>query len=71
MTSLRELNVSKFNTNNVNNMEYMFYGCSSLKELNVSNFNINNIFFMRSIFAGCPDELKNKIVEQNKNIKIE
>jgi len=26
---------------------------------------------MRSIFAGCPDELKNKIVEQNKNIKIE
>ena len=29
-SSLRELNFSNFNTNNVNNMDSMFYGCSSL-----------------------------------------
>ena len=70
-TSLKELDISNLNTNNVKLMNSMFNDCSSLKELNVSNFNINNIFYMRSIFAGCPDEQKNKIVEQNKNIKIE
>ena len=39
-SSLKELNLSNFNTNNVTNMRYMFYECSSLKELNLSNFNI-------------------------------
>ena len=33
----------KFYRNNINNMEYMFYGCSSFKELNLSNFNTNNL----------------------------
>ena len=33
----------KFYRNNITNMEYMFYGCSSLKELNVTNLNTNNI----------------------------
>ena len=27
-SSLKELNLSNFNTNNVTNMEYMFSGCS-------------------------------------------
>ena len=38
-SSLKELNLNNFNTNNVTNMSYMFYGCSSLKELNLNNFN--------------------------------
>ena len=33
--------------NNINNMRYMFCGCSSLKELNISNFNTNNVTDMR------------------------
>ena len=28
-SSLKELNLSNFNTNNVTNMECMFYGCSN------------------------------------------
>jgi len=32
-SSLKELNLSSFNTNNVTDMGYMFEGCSSLKEL--------------------------------------
>ena len=38
--SLKELNLSNFNTQNVTNMFCMFECCESLKELNLSNFNI-------------------------------
>ena len=38
--SLEKINIYNLNTNNVNNMYHMFYGCSPLKQLNVSNFNI-------------------------------
>ena len=34
-SSLKELNISNFNTNNVTNMYGMFQECSSLKELNL------------------------------------
>ena len=33
-SSLKEINLSSFNTNQVTNMSYMFDGCSSLKEIN-------------------------------------
>ena len=39
--SLTSLDLSNFN--NVNNMSYIFYGCSSLISLDLSNFNINNV----------------------------
>ena len=42
-SSLKELNLSNFNTNNVTDMSWMFFKCSSLKELNISNFNTNNV----------------------------
>ena len=42
-SSLKELNLSNFNTNNVINMSCMFWECISLKELNLSNFNTNNV----------------------------
>ena len=31
--------ISKWNTNNVTNMSYMFSGCSSLINIDLSNFN--------------------------------
>ena len=40
-SSLKELDLSNFTTNNVKDMSFMFYKCSSLKELNLSNFNTN------------------------------
>ena len=48
--SLKELNLSNFNTNNIINMEYMFCGCSSLQELNLSNFNTSNVYNMNRMF---------------------
>ena len=43
-SSLKTLNLSNFNTNNVANMSYMFNRCSSLKELNCNNESIKNEF---------------------------
>ena len=69
-SSLKELNISNFNTYNVTNMTGMFYKCSSLKEFNISNFNINNVTNITEMFFGCSHELKEKIKGQNKSIKI-
>ena len=60
-SSLIELDLSNFNTNNVINMSYIFFDCSSLKELNLSNFNTNNVINISGMFGGCSDELKNTI----------
>ena len=44
----------KWDTNNVTNMSYMFFGCSSLKSLNkIGNFNTSNVIDMSNMFSGC------------------
>ena len=70
-SSLKELNLSNFNTKYVIDMGFMFSGCSSLKELNISNFNTNNVTYMGGMFTGCSDQFQNKIRAQYKNIKEE
>ena len=49
----------------------MFYECKALEQLNIFNFKTNNETDMRWMFDGCTDDLKKKIKEQNKNIKID
>ena len=39
-TLLTKINLSKFNTKNVKEMNSMFLGCASLTELNLSNFEL-------------------------------
>ena len=70
-SSLNELNLNNFNTNNVTDMSVMIDGCSSLKELNPNNFNTNNVTDMRSMFSGCSIELIMKIKARYKNINEE
>ena len=70
-SSIEEINLSNFNTNNVTNMCCMFYDCTSLKELNINYFNYNNETYMKSMFSGCSNELIMKIKSQYKNIKQE
>ena len=70
-SSLKELNLSNFNTNNVTNMVSMFYLCSSLEELNLSNFDTNNVTYMKDMFHGCSEQFKNKIRSKYKNLKEE
>ena len=69
--SLKELNLSHFNIDNVTNMNQIFDYCPILKELNISNFNTNNVTKMHGMFAGISDELKKKIAEQNQSIEID
>ena len=57
-SSLINLNLSNFNTNNVTNMSYMFFNCSSLTSLNLSNFNINNVNDMWYMFDGLNKDCK-------------
>ena len=70
-SSLKELNLNNFNTNNVTNMGYMFCKCSSLKQLNLNNLNTNNVTYMGYMFSGCSNEQIMKIKTQYKNIKDE
>ena len=51
-SSLTNINLSNFNTNNVTSISYMFSNCSSLTSLNLSNFNTNNVTDMNSMFLG-------------------
>jgi len=52
-SSLTNIDLSNFNSNNVINMSFMFSGCSSLSNINLSNFNSNNVINMSFMFSGC------------------
>jgi len=52
-SSLTNINLSNFNTQNVKDMSLMFYECSSLTNINLSNFNTQNVTNMRSMFSEC------------------
>ena len=66
-SSLTELNLSSFNTNNVAYMDNMFTGCASLKELNLSNFTDDNLIDIKKMFFGCSSLKRLNI--QHLNIK--
>ena len=68
-SSLEELNINNFNTNNVINMNCMFCKCLALKELNINNLDINNVTNLYYMFDGCSEEFITKIRIQYKNIK--
>ena len=53
--SLKSLpDISKWNTENVNDMSYIFSQCSSLEFLpDISIWNISNVNNMNYMFSGC------------------
>ena len=67
-SSLTNINLSSFYTNNVRNMWGIFYECSSLTNIDLSNFNTNNVNNMRSIFKGCESLKKENIITKDKRI---
>ena len=52
-SSLKSINISGFNTINVENMNSMFSGCILLESLNLLNFNTIKVKHMSKIFEGC------------------
>ena len=74
-SSLKELNLSNFNTNNLIAMRSMFEECSSLRELNLSNFNTDKVSYSIFMFHGCSSKLilicaNNLIREEYKRLFI-
>ena len=66
-SSLKELNFSSFNTNQVTSMHEMFYNCSLLNELNLSSFNTNKVHTMTAMFAFCTSLKKLNLSSFNTN----
>ena len=56
--SLKNLNFSIFNAQNVTNTNNMFYNCRPLTNLDLSNFNTQNVTDMSGMFYYC-ESLKN------------
>ena len=50
--NIEDINLSDFNTENVINMKYMFYGCN-IKKINLFSFNTKNVKNMNNIFENC------------------
>ena len=48
-----DIDFSKFNTENVTDMQRMFHKCKGLKLLDLQYFNTKNVTNMRSMFDGC------------------
>ena len=49
-------------TNECNNMDYMFSGCSSLEEFRSDNFSTTEVISMKNLFSGCTS-LENIILD--------
>ena len=52
-SSLTELDVTHFITDNVTNMASMFGNCSGLSQLDVTKFNTAKVTNMQNMFNGC------------------
>jgi len=52
-SSLESIDLSSFNTSNINNMRYMFRECSSLKSIDLSSFNTSNVNNISFMFYEC------------------
>ena len=65
--------ISKWNTNNITDMNSMFKRCSSLSSLSslpdISKWNTNNVEDISEIFSGCSNIILSKIIKKylNKN----
>ena len=52
-SSLKEINLSSFNTSNLKDMGNMFYNCKSITSLNLGNFTTDKVENMREAFSRC------------------
>ena len=60
-SSLQSIDLSSFNTTNVNDMRRMFSECSSLQSIDLSSFNTTNVNDMKGMFLGCSSLKKENV----------
>jgi len=51
--SIKSLDLSNFNNENITDMSFMFRGCTSLTSINLSNFNTQSVTDMYQMFVDC------------------
>ena len=66
-TSLKEIDLSNFNTKNVEDMEFMFSGCEKLTKVNLSGFDCSKAS-LQGLFYKCPKLNKDGIITSEKKI---
>jgi surface protein len=69
-SSLKSIDLSSFNTTNVNDMESMFRKCKSLKSLDLSSFDTTNVSNMILMFSYCSSLKKENIKISKNGLKI-
>ena len=56
--------ISKWNTNNIIDMNYIFNGCSSLSSLpDISKWNTKNVIRMSAMFYECPNIIISRVIK--------
>ena len=60
--SLKNINLSNFDTKNVVDMNHMFSGCKSLKIINLANFITEIDTNVDYMFKGCKSLNKNNVI---------
>jgi surface protein len=53
LCGVSSLDLSKWDTSNVTNMEWLFRGCDKLTSLDISGFDTKNVINMNSMFYAC------------------
>ena len=67
-SSLTNINLSNFNTQNVKDMSGMFFDCSSLTDINLSNFNTQNVTNMFEMFKECSSLRQENIISKDNRL---
>ena len=52
-SSLKEIDLAKFDPSSVTDVDYMFYGCTSLTEIDLSSLSSSKLTNMMGLFANC------------------
>lgn len=65
---LKEVDLSNFNTENVENMAHMFSGSEKLEKVNLSNFNALKADSLSGIFYQCKKLKQEGIITKDKKI---
>ena len=67
---LISLDLSNFNTSQVNDMHGMFKNCEKLEDLNILNFNIKDKINIKSFIYNVPDNCNIKVNVNIKTLKM-
>ena len=68
---MKEINVSKFNTTNCEDISFMFCNCSSLESMDMLNWDMKNINDIDYLFNYCSELKKIKMnFNNNKNLSF-